>query len=703
MKNKGILLIFSTITIGLIFSLIYAGYTIWSSYKDDIIYEQKNRLQLISDSVSQSFSEMLLAQVNSFNFISDEINIKSDANINEITDFLSLYKQNNSNYITDIFISNSEPSLNDSSFSSYNLKNDITLTEYVDDNQNAYFKLSKELSNGMFLNMLIDMTAFYNNVIAHMQIGDSGYLVVKNANGIILMHPASIQIGQHLIEGRAQVYGDVDLTSLEELFNKQKVNQNGVFEYYSYWWLSEELIETQKISAHTQIQIGNSFIIVSAVIDYNEITMPIYESLQSVVFIFILILFIILLFALFTAKLISKSKKDTEEIQYLKSLNLILDENKKLEENINHQQRLQTIGTMTSGIGHEFNNMLTPIIGYAELLKSSYKNSFEQNEYLDEILISCSNAKDIINQISTLGKKGSDWDFDYIKASKAISSFLKIIHSICPRNIEFEFTDNLNSDVGFLGNETQINQVILNIFVNATHAFNSYNDAKISMTTSVVSIEELEYFHNTKLTPIWNEYIQIKISDNGIGISEDILNQIFDPFFTTKTNGQGLGLGLSLTQQIVFSHNGYIMLNSKETVGSDFYVYLPLAKFNTSPKIAENDRFNILMLSSNEKSENTYSKYNSNFFFANSLDKANKILFSTHMDYILIDNNFLLELQDNAALKYAYSIRFMYPYTQKIIITSKLNKDILLAQKRGCINDYANDYNDFLAKLHNTN
>lgn len=120
-----------------------------------------------------------------------------------------------------------------------------------------------------------------------------------------------------------------------------------------------------------------------------------------------------------------------------------------------------------------------------------------------------------------------------------------------------------------------MNQVILNICVNAIHAI-GHREGTITINGSKVSSEELKQYKLTAVSEEWNYYLRIDIADDGEGMSEEMLKQIFDPFFTTKKNGTGTGLGLSLVEQIIHSHKGYVFAESRLGEGSVFHIFLPV-------------------------------------------------------------------------------------------------------------------------------
>ena len=138
--------------------------------------------------------------------------------------------------------------------------------------------------------------------------------------------------------------------------------------------------------------------------------------------------------------------------------------------------------------------------------------------------------------------------------------------SVCPSGIRIENQITL-SDQSILGNATQIQQVFLNICVNAVHAIGKKNEGrkneektegKIQISGNEMAYQKMDEEIKKHLNDTWEHYIHIQIRDNGCGMDSETLRQIFNPFFTTKKGGEGTGLGLALAEQIVISHKGYI-------------------------------------------------------------------------------------------------------------------------------------------------
>ena len=141
--------------------------------------------------------------------------------------------------------------------------------------------------------------------------------------------------------------------------------------------------------------------------------------------------------------------------------------------------------------------------------------------------------------------------------------------------VVFDGSANINlPGVTIVGNETQLNQVILNIGVNAIHAI-GHETGEIEVSAILLDKKDLDPDLPIGNENAWDQDVRIDIRDNGCGMSPDVLKQIFDPFFTTKKGGKGTGLGLALTEQIVTSHRGVVNAESAPGVGSVFHLYFP--------------------------------------------------------------------------------------------------------------------------------
>jgi PAS domain S-box-containing protein len=268
---------------------------------------------------------------------------------------------------------------------------------------------------------------------------------------------------------------------------------------------------------------------------------------------------------------VSCNRVDIDDQPYIESFYRDITEKKKIQEQLTHSQKMESIGALAGGIAHNFNNILTAILGNAELLVE-YGN-------LEDI------SRKRVENIEVSARKAG------VMVSKLLSFARKDTHEILPMNLHDVVSDSLKLFEGVLdkriglkvllcdetpiieGDPNQLEQVIMNFMVNARDAMP--DGGLITIKTEIV-----EFTANMKNVPDYitpGQYVSMTVTDTGSGIPPQIINRIFDPFFTTKEKGKGTGLGLATVYGIVKDHRGYIAVQSDEGNGTSFEVYLPLS------------------------------------------------------------------------------------------------------------------------------
>lgn len=226
-------------------------------------------------------------------------------------------------------------------------------------------------------------------------------------------------------------------------------------------------------------------------------------------------------------------------------------------ERLAHHQRLETIGTLTASIAHEFNNLLTPIMGYSLMAMEKLPPGEEElYENLLEIYESSRKAKVIISRLSDLSRKNTSDTFRWVSPDELVGKTLDVAEPAKPKLVEVKRSLNC-WDQRILANEIQIQQMLLNLILNGFHAM---GDEPGTLTVET-SFDE--------------DSVTIAVSDTGCGIPEEIRDRIFEPFFTTKAAGEGTGLGLAIAAQVVEDHRGEIRVRSQEGQGTSFIIRLP--------------------------------------------------------------------------------------------------------------------------------
>ena len=239
-------------------------------------------------------------------------------------------------------------------------------------------------------------------------------------------------------------------------------------------------------------------------------------------------------------------------------------------------KKIESIGTLAGGIAHDFNNILYPIIGYTELTIGDVPKNSRTHKNLEEILKAAMRAGNLVQQILTFSRKG-DQENKPVMVQLVVKEALKLIRASIPKTIDIHQEIDKNCEL-VMGDPTQIHQIVMNLCTNAYHAMEDAG-GKLEVTLTEIEIATDGQRDKIDLNP--GRYLQLSVSDNGHGMTPDIISRIFDPYYTTKKSGKGTGLGLSVTHGIVKNHGGSISVLSEPGIGTTFHVYLPLIEKET--------------------------------------------------------------------------------------------------------------------------
>ena len=245
-----------------------------------------------------------------------------------------------------------------------------------------------------------------------------------------------------------------------------------------------------------------------------------------------------------------------------------ITEQRKLEHQVARNQRIESLGTLSSGIAHDLNNVLTPIMMSVGLLKEQAHDP-TRAKLIAGLESSTQRGAQLVKQILTFGRgvKGERIPVSLHTVAREIQI---LIQETFPKSIQLEC--NLPDSLWLIiGDPTQIDQILLNLAINARDAMS--NGGKLTFNFENTVIDQATAALNSEIRP--GSYVRIQITDTGMGMTKEISERIFEPFFTTKPTGQGTGLGLSTTLGIVKSHGGFINVYSEPGQGSTFKVFLP--------------------------------------------------------------------------------------------------------------------------------
>ncbi|MEA5572696.1 PAS domain S-box protein [Calothrix sp. UHCC 0171] len=260
-----------------------------------------------------------------------------------------------------------------------------------------------------------------------------------------------------------------------------------------------------------------------------------------------------------------------------------ITEKKHLESQFYRAQRLESLGTLASGIAHDLNNILTPILTVAQLLKLKLPHLNEQNLRLLKILEDSSKrGAELVKQILSF-VRGVEGKHVPLQLTHLLKEVEQVVKSTFPKSIHIHLhipTPNLGI---VLADPTQIHQVLMNLCVNARDAMPDGGNLSIAAENYYVD----DNYARMNLEAKAGDYVVITVSDTGCGMSEEVRERIFEPFFTTKEHGKGTGLGLATVLGIIKNHGGFVNVQSELGEGSQFQIYLPAIEQGTSPATDE--------------------------------------------------------------------------------------------------------------------
>jgi len=252
-----------------------------------------------------------------------------------------------------------------------------------------------------------------------------------------------------------------------------------------------------------------------------------------------------------------------------------ISEQKKLETQFLRSQRLESIGTLAAGVAHDLNNILSPILLVAPLLRGDLSQGEEKETFLSLVEASAERGANLVKQMLTFAR-GADGERVLLQPSHLVEEVAKIAGQTFPKSITIR--TKFPQDLWMIeGDPTQLQQVLLNLCVNARDAMPGGGTLRLTIENFEVDEHYASMTAGSKPGP----HVLLQVSDDGRGIPRHVIDKIFDPFFTTKQVGHGTGLGLSTVLGIVKNYGGFMNLYS-EPGHTSFRVFLPASNAATT-------------------------------------------------------------------------------------------------------------------------
>jgi PAS domain S-box-containing protein len=255
--------------------------------------------------------------------------------------------------------------------------------------------------------------------------------------------------------------------------------------------------------------------------------------------------------------------------QSILTVNTDITDKKQLEAQFLRAQRMESIGTLASGIAHDLNNALAPILISVQLLEQKLQD--EQSQRILKMLEkNTRRSSDLIKQVLSFAR-GLEGQRTTVQVGQLIVEIEQIVKQTFSRAIEIRTDISTPNLWSISGDASQLHQVLLNLCVNARDAMADGGILEISVRNLWIDAQYARMNLDAKVGP----YVVVTVSDTGMGIPREIVDRIFEPFFTTKELGKGTGLGLSTVMGIIKSHGGFVQVCSQVGKGTQFHVYLP--------------------------------------------------------------------------------------------------------------------------------
>jgi|GEM_PF-1629298 len=283
-------------------------------------------------------------------------------------------------------------------------------------------------------------------------------------------------------------------------------------------------------------------------------------------------------------ELFSFPLKDQESGEITGVVEFVRDitERVRLERQLAQAQKMQAMGTLSSGISHDFNNLLQTILGSIQLLIQSKSSAHPDQKYLGLIEGAVTRAQELTSRLLYFSRN-VDINLEPVDLNAELPGLVKLLERSIPKMVHIvqQYQPGLKAIQADL---VQIEQIILNLAINASQSMP--NGGELTLKTENVLVDSAHIQSKPELQE--GEYVTLTVSDTGIGMDEETLGRIFEPFFTTKPTGEGFGLGLSMVYGIVKSHGGTITCYSTPQVGTTFRIYFPAVtgEVTVAPQLA---------------------------------------------------------------------------------------------------------------------
>lgn len=441
------------------------------------------------------------------------------------------------------------------------LAGEVTIRPCLDSGGNIYLTFVTRGGSGLQYAVLVELTGFYRTVAGDLIAGTQDRILLLDAGGRTVVYQTAGGICAELVgEGREVV---LQQEELDALLDCQTRGQSTAL-FYQARAAGDAKAYTARMAVIPADE-NNGVFAVGASLNYGTIQRPLRMSAIRLTAYSSMIVVGILLLAGSILLVTRRNARAQQEVRTLRERNLALEEVSRKSQALAHHQRLEIIGTLTSSIAHEFNNLLTPIMGYSLMVLEKLPPEEEDTyDNVLEIYEASRKAKTIISRLSDLSRKNTALTFQYLAPDDLAQRALDIAAPARPPKVQVIRRLQCRH-VWVHGNEIQLSQMLLNLILNAYQAM-----AETGGTLTLTTEQQ-------------GEEVCFRVADTGPGIDPALAEKIFEPFFTTKERGKGTGLGLAIVQQVAKEHHGTVTVDSEPGRGTTMTVRLPLPAGEEDP------------------------------------------------------------------------------------------------------------------------
>lgn len=407
--------------------------------------------------------------------------------------------------------------------------------------------------------LAMNLQTIYQEIVHPVRIGTNGYSVVKDKDLSLIMHHVPSQLGLDAAADRKVLYPQLDLTALEDWVNLQRVEDSGATVLSTYVWDDPDLRAIDRIVAYQAIYIQGERWIVNSTLPVEELDQPLDNMMRIVALIALTYMAVVLVAVYLIIRWRYLAVSQRQEIQHLKELNQGMELLTRKNNELRHAQRLQSLGMMASHIAHEFNNYLTPVLIYTELLQGDETISAENRAMLGEMANSIDQAANLSQDLLAFSRQDTGIRLERLDYVQEVHVALKMVRHLTPAAITLH-TDIAEGPLYIQARRGMAEHILLNLCKNAFQAMESSEVKELTIS----------------LQPSGDHSLCLSVSDTGCGIDEAAMDKIFEPFYTTKGSRQGTGLGLSVVRNQVTSVGGSIQIHSEPGKGTRFDLEIPL-------------------------------------------------------------------------------------------------------------------------------